>query len=409
MRAALLALVVVLVAAFTDCAAMVASPTMSMIAANAKDPAAVGDPQVNSGKVGTAEANAILMDQYNVVWNTPSEDLNGSMPIGNGDIAMNVWAQRSGDIFLLLSKTDAWNENCSLLKLGRVRITLSPNPFAAGLPFKQVLRLSQGEILIDAGKGGRAVKLRIWADANKPAIRVEADSPTPFEMKVVLEVWRNERRQVGEAEASTAWGVNDEPYPIYVYPDTVLRDRKDQIVWYHRNEKSPWADNLINQGLRGFIARATDPLLHRTFGGCIEGSGLASENSTMLKSEAPKKRFVLSIYPLCAQTESVEEWVQQLGLRVARYGASHLEEDRAGHRAWWNEFWNRSWIRITGSPDAETVTRGYTLQRWINACAGRGVHPIKFNGTLFTVDGMGFDADFRGWGGPYWWQNTRLP
>ena len=39
--------------------------------------------------------------------------------------------------------------------------------------------------------------------------------------------------------------------------------------------------------------------------------------------------------------------------------------------------------------------------------------PVKFNGSLFTVDavvgGQHFDADYRAWGGPYWFQNTRLP
>ena len=35
---------------------------------------------------------------------------------------------------------------------------------------------------------------------------------------------------------------------------------------------------------------------------------------------------------------------------------------------------------------AETVTRGYELQRWINACGGRGAFPIKFNGSIFIVD-----------------------
>ena len=49
------------------------------------------------------------------------------------------------------------------------------------------------------------------------------------------------------------------------------------------------------------------------------------------------------------------------------------------------------------APDAraQTVLDGY----WggINAGAGRGVHPIKFNGTIFTVDGGGFDADYFGY------------
>jgi hypothetical protein len=34
------------------------------------------------------------------------------------------------------------------------------------------------------------------------------------------------------------------------------------------------------------------------------------------------------------------------------------------------------------------VSRAYTLQHWVQACAGRGNYPIKFNGSLFTVDGV---------------------
>jgi hypothetical protein len=63
---------------------------------------------------------------------------------------------------------------------------------------------------------------------------------------------------------------------------------------------------------------------------------------------------------------------------------------------------------VEAGADAFVVTRGYVLQRFINACAGRGAHPIKFNGSIFTVDYEG-DPDYRRWGPGYWWQNTRLP
>lgn len=66
-----------------------------------------------------------------------------------------------------------------------------------------------------------------------------------------------------------------------------------------------------------------------------------------------------------------------------------------------------------GGDVGATITQGYALQRYINACAGRGAMPIKFNGSLFTVDAVDgdehYDADYRRWGGPYWFQNTRLP
>ncbi|MGB2823200.1 MAG: LamG-like jellyroll fold domain-containing protein, partial [Phycisphaerae bacterium] len=61
--------------------------------------------------------------------------------------------------------------------------------------------------------------------------------------------------------------------------------------------------------------------------------------------------------------------------------------------------------------EAAYVSRMYHLQRFINACGGRGRYPIKYNGSIFTVplpDGKS-DPDYRRWGPGYWWQNTRLP
>ena len=58
--------------------------------------------------------------------------------------------------------------------------------------------------------------------------------------------------------------------------------------------------------------------------------------------------------------------------------------------------------------DAFVVTRAYNLQRFIDACASRGRFPVKFNGSIFTVDYKD-DPDDRRWGQGYWWQNSRLP
>jgi hypothetical protein len=64
------------------------------------------------------------LDDSNVVWDSPSADSRGSMPIGNGDIGANVWVEPSGDLLLLLSKSDAWDEVSRLCKLGQLRIKL---------------------------------------------------------------------------------------------------------------------------------------------------------------------------------------------------------------------------------------------------------------------------------------------
>ncbi|MFN3382882.1 MAG: DUF5703 domain-containing protein, partial [Runella zeae] len=80
---------------------------------------------------------------YNVKWTTPGINAQGSMPIGNGDIGANVWVDANGDILFYVSKTDAWSEIGRLLKLGRIRIRLSPNPFRENT-FLQELELQNG-------------------------------------------------------------------------------------------------------------------------------------------------------------------------------------------------------------------------------------------------------------------------
>ena len=48
------------------------------------------------------------VNTYNVVWENPSKDASGAMPLGNGDIAAGVYAVEDGDLYLLLSKNDAY-------------------------------------------------------------------------------------------------------------------------------------------------------------------------------------------------------------------------------------------------------------------------------------------------------------
>ena len=56
------------------------------------------------------------IDRCNVVWDSPSENAQGSMPLGNGDVGINAWAEPSGDLVFYVSKTDAWDENGGALQ-----------------------------------------------------------------------------------------------------------------------------------------------------------------------------------------------------------------------------------------------------------------------------------------------------
>jgi len=115
---------------------------------------------------------------------------------------------------------------------------------------------------------------------------------------------------------------------------------------------------------------------------------------------------------LTSMCDTGEEWVRQVEGLAGRLAGLKVSDRRAAHDRWWQQFWERSYIRVGGDASADAVSKGFALQRFITACAGRGAYPIKFNGSIFTVDavvdGTTLDADYRRWGGPYWFQNTRL-
>jgi hypothetical protein len=105
-------------------------------------------------------------------------------------------------------------------------------------------------------------------------------------------------------------------------------------------------------------------------------------------------------------TNAAQQWIDSVKKLTALGAAASRDSAFALHCAWWRQFWDRSWIVVSGTADASAITTGYALQRYLNACAGRGANAIKFNGTLFTVSENG-NIDYRRWGGSYWFQNTR--
>jgi Domain of unknown function (DUF5703) len=58
------------------------------------------------------------IDANNVIRDSPSTDSSGSMPLGNGDIGLNVWVERRRSPFFL-AKSDAW----SAAKLEAFKVT----------------------------------------------------------------------------------------------------------------------------------------------------------------------------------------------------------------------------------------------------------------------------------------------
>jgi alpha-L-fucosidase 2 len=350
------------------------------------------------------------VDRYNVVWDSPSRTAMGSMPTGNGDIGLNVWVEENGDLLFYIGKTDAWSEVGSLLKLGRVRLRLSPNPFAAGQPFEQTLGLRNGEIRVRAGKPESQARISVWVDAVYPIIRVDAETAQPSEVQVIYERWRTQQRQLEGDEVHSAHGLEGGPEPLVSYGDSIQLEGEDSVIWYHRNARSAFPSIMKLQGLTE--VGVDDPLLNRTFGAAMNGDDLVRMNPTTLRSKTASRKHGVNIYALTATTGSSEDWVREMQSLIARLGPMKPEHRRSSHDKWWQDFWDRSYVRITGGEEQHRVSQAYALQRFINACGGRGAYPIKSNGSIFTVDTKAgettYDADYRRWGGVYRFRDARL-
>jgi hypothetical protein len=352
---------------------------------------------------------------YDVVWNSLGKNENSSMPLGNGVVALNVWTEQNGDILLLIAKSDAWSENGQLLKLGRVRISLEPNPFKNSISFTQTLRLENGDVELRTGNNF----VRIWVDANNPVIHLQAQTEAPIELKAKSENWRTKEyhldRQAIEQSGFFEWGTN--PDGLTFEPDTVLPPKNNRVSWCHFNTRSIYPLVFEKEHLKSLLPKYPDPLLHLCFGLTMKGEHLVSSDDQTLKSSKSSSSQQLDIYALTEQTESAGSWRAGLDKMITKLDAIKISAALKAHEQWWTQFWNRSWIYVTNPGTAEFISKSYAMQRYMSACAGRGAQPIKFNGSLFTVGhdlpvGMGsteadHDLDYRKWGACYWNQNTR--
>jgi alpha-L-fucosidase 2 len=328
------------------------------------------------------------MSNYNVVWHTPSKDAAGVMPIGNGDIAAGVYAIENGDLYLLLSKNDAYTYQGDIFKTGRVRISLDPNPFQAGKPFRQTLDLSTGSVRIEAD----SVTFRIWADANRPVYNVEIQSPQEVAVRAEPEFWKRFEACSFNAAIPGGGPVQD-----------VRLEREGRILWYFPvGDRSVYPDDLKYYGVEHMAASFPDPFRFNTFGNLLESHELRLQDGAL---RGAGKTFDIRIHALTMQTPKPETWIEAIERQAARPVDAPRDWDR--HMAWWKGFWERSWIvasdrtaraeargRVNGEPSAAgmrededgaaLVAQSYNVFRFLMACQSRGRVQTKFNGGLFT-------------------------
>lgn len=360
-------------------------------------------------------------DRYNLVWREQCKGSHESMPCGGGDIGLNVWTEND-EILIYISRSGSFDEHNTLLKSGRVRLKLTPNPFE-NASFSQELKLPEGFVEIRGGE----TSIAVWVDVYHPVIHLEVNSPKQIETEVRYENWRYRDRPLRKGESnqnSYKWAA---PKGLFTTADQI-EPTKNGICFFHRNPVETIFDVTVRQqGLDSLKQQLYNPLSNLISGGKLWGDNLIYSHTGhdsyagtdfqywSFRSSRPALSHHVQIALHTAQKESIGEWRDELQQTIQKADPPGA---RVATRAWWHSFWQRSWLQIERddpSSEAWKIGRNYQLFRYMLACNAFGSYPTKFNGGLFTFDPSFVDStqtftpDYRKWGGgTFTAQNQRL-
>jgi hypothetical protein len=338
---------------------------------------------------GTAPAPDSWIDAYNIAWTEPATKALHSMPCGGGNIALNVWTTKD-DLLFYIASPDSWNGQTQV-KMGRVRISLTPNPFTSN--FRQELHLADNSIHVSGqAADGTEVRLQVWVDAFQPIVHVNGEASKPVAVKAAIEM-------IGGAQ-----GAFD----------------GNSALWHFRIDgPSPQRLDLIGKNKIGKIANAVpDPMENHTWGGRLSGAGFMAAGSAEAENEGqrttawslattePVRNFDLRATLRIAQDPELDVWKRELSAFESRSAVAN----RGKTQAWWKEFWNRSYIIIQPGKSADVpaweVGRNYQLFRAMLAANRSGKLPTLFNGGPFIMEA---NPNERQWGhAGFTAQNQRL-
>jgi len=365
----------------------------------------------------------------NITWTTPSRNAAESMPCGGGDIGLNVWSE-NGDVLFYIARSSTFDENNSLLKLGRVRLHLTPNPFEKGT-FKQELALQTGDVTLTGTVGKTTAQVHIWVDVFQPVVHVEVSSNAKLTAEASYESWRFQDRLLKGKENnqnSYKWAPQGE---VKTRHDSI-HFANQAVEFFHQNRAQTVFDVTVQQqGLAAVKAQLFNPLHNLVFGGTLAGRNMQPAGTTagqyidtpyhgwQLKSKSPARRHDLTVTLHTAYSPTVAQWQQ--GLRQTLATAQQNPKVARQHTlAWWRDYWQRSFIFVQPDKAAANAPewqagRNYQLMHYMLGCNAFGQYPTKFNGGLFTYDPsltdstLKFMPDFRNWGGgTHTAQNQRL-
>ncbi len=300
------------------------------------------------------------------------------LPVGNGTMGTCLWTTPSA-LHMQINRTDVFTCNCETVSFPK-RHTDYGNACAfmdvdfvdfgpAALPDDTVRQhLGIYDAMATISGDGVSVRALAWVDDDVMAVEVTDARDKPIPIRANLRMLRN---------------------PVF---------RKIE----HTAESE-----LHEMGGRiGLTQRFTEGEFHCASAvavGLLDRAGQvkrASDTEVRLAAAAGAGTFTI----LIASAATFDRDADVLAVATAKLDAAG-QLGFAGllerNRAWWRDFWSRSFVRLTSDDgSAERIEAVYTYYQYIMAASSRGPFPPRYGGMIWCTGG-----DYREWGSQFWWNN----
>ena len=321
------------------------------------------------------------LERHDIVYKTPGYEGYEGLPVGNGDLGGMIWNHKNG-FEIQINKNDLYdktNSEAGATLRGGARLSID-----LGMPAFEWIYLDDFESRLS------------MRNAN-----VSITSRTPF-METVVNSWVASDKNVWFFKLHTeCQNVHKEGNSIRVGLERW--GSRAFPGWYGGYTK----DTSIGLGNTTSKINGSDIILEETFDGLqfsvacriLPGAAKAqtiSSNRAELETDRKYSHDIILVVSVVTSNESETPTKSAIDL-LDQAESQTYEDQSAKHQAWWNNFWNQSFVHL-GDDYIENI---YYLRRYLMASSSRGRYPVVFNGGLWT-----WNHDVRNWVTPHHW-NTQ--
>ncbi len=336
-----------------------------------------------------------IVSRNDVVYVTPSVQPWEAMPTGGGDLSAMV--RFDGDLHLHLTKSDAWGFQAppeakpgtryfNNVSPGHIRVVFgAAGKAAAKHRFRQRLDLYHGRVVVEVGEEDSPARIMVWGHPRRKLLVVEMADPKGHlgVPRVELSEWRETMALGASVNTLTAREVHERPARPHL-ANTGMQDYFDE-----------GHDPLKGRGLA--VAVGVDP-------GMPTDATTREGTASFVVPESAADHFTLFVAAAVTPSGSGEDPLDVAKRSLAEAKDASPDALRAEHRAWWRDYWRRSFLRITSQDDsAERLCAAYHVHLYTLGCVNRGPVPAKWDGGPGLIRG-----DERTWGLAEWVQEIRF-